>query len=74
MQEKQKDTTELETLRQKELAEKRSRTMQRGNRYVINTSRVESCLNQDIGNSMLVDLDPLKRGSGKCIMMKVCRV
>ncbi|KAI4891573.1 hypothetical protein NFI96_016569 [Prochilodus magdalenae] len=33
VQEKQKDTTELETLRQKELAEKRSRTMQRGNRH-----------------------------------------
>lgn len=32
-QEKQKDTNELEALRQKELAEKRSRTMQRGNRH-----------------------------------------
>uniref|UniRef100_A0A8B9JXQ7 Timeless circadian clock n=1 Tax=Astyanax mexicanus TaxID=7994 RepID=A0A8B9JXQ7_ASTMX len=32
-QEKQKDTSELESLRQKEQAEKRSRIMQRGNRH-----------------------------------------
>ncbi|XP_060714550.1 protein timeless homolog [Tachysurus vachellii] len=32
-QEKQKDTQELEALRQKELAEKRSRTLQRGTRH-----------------------------------------
>ncbi|KAM9444217.1 protein timeless homolog [Clarias gariepinus] len=32
-QEKQKDTKELETLRQKELAEKRTRTLQRGTRH-----------------------------------------
>ncbi|XP_060766710.1 protein timeless homolog [Neoarius graeffei] len=33
IQEKQKDTQELEALRQKELAEKRSRTLQRGTRH-----------------------------------------